>query len=184
MSTKRCTKCGDTKPFAAFSRSKKGDRNGLHSRCRVCRSQESLAWYTKNREQGKVNRVRWGNENREYVRAEARDYMRGLGADVRRKNNLEWSRKNAAKCSAKTSRRRAAQLQATPGWLTAIHQAQIEEFYEVAQARSVQTGVPHQVDHIEPLQGARSRGLHVPWNLQVLTQADNAAKKNKLMEAA
>jgi len=36
------------------------------------------------------------------------------------------------------------------------------------------------VDHIEPLSGTDRCGLHVPWNLQLLTRSDNSKKGNKV----
>lgn len=95
------------------------------------------------------------------------------------KASRDWQKKNPARKKAIDGARRAAQTGATPGWLTAVQRAQVQEFYEIATARSTQTGVPHEVDHICPLQGKNSRGLHVPWNLQVLTRSENASKKNK-----
>ena len=51
--------------------------------------------------------------------------------------------------------------------------------YEAAQRKTVETGVLYVVDHIWPLKGENSCGLHVPWNLQVITHARNVAKGSK-----
>ena len=43
-------------------------------------------------------------------------------------------------------------------------------------------GVEYQVDHIHPINGVEFTGLHVPWNLQVITKSENLSKGNKLEE--
>ncbi len=51
--------------------------------------------------------------------------------------------------------------------------------YREARRVTKLTGTWHHVDHIIPLNGKDVCGLHVPWNLQILTAVDNMFKSNK-----
>jgi len=92
-----------------------------------------------------------------------------------RKNHKDKIYSDAAK-------RRATKLNATPQWLTDDHKKQITKIYKNCLKISEQTGVQHHVDHIIPLKGKEVCGLHVPWNLQILTATENISKNNKLIE--
>lgn len=71
-----------------------------------------------------------------------------------------------------------ARIVATPPW---ADMKEIRKVYELANRRTQETGVPHEVDHIIPLQHPDVCGLHVEWNLQVLDYRTNAAKSNRWM---
>ena len=77
------------------------------------------------------------------------------------------------------AKRRAQKRQAIPQWADLQH---ISALYTQAQQLTVETGIPHQVDHIVPLTSKQVCGLHCEHNLQVLTAAENNAKNNKLIE--
>jgi 5-methylcytosine-specific restriction endonuclease McrA len=77
---------------------------------------------------------------------------------------------------ARVSARQKRVKQATPKWANV---SAIKEFYIGAQRLSKETGIPHEVNHIIPLQGKLVSGLHVPTNLQILTEKENQQKNAK-----
>ena len=81
-----------------------------------------------------------------------------------------------------TSLRRRRFRDATPKWLTDTQKMEIRLKYRLAIELSRATGERHAVDHIIPLHGESVCGLHVPWNLQVLTQKDNLTKYNRMVD--
>lgn len=68
-------------------------------------------------------------------------------------------------------------IRAMPPW---ADRAAIQAFYIEAHDRTRTTGINHSVDHKFPLHGKGFNGLHVPWNLQILTAAENSSKSNRL----
>ena len=71
-------------------------------------------------------------------------------------------------------------MQVAPKWLTKDHYKLIEMKYQLARYLTEVTGIKWEVDHIIPLQGKNVFGLHVPWNLRVITESENSRKSNKI----
>lgn len=92
-----------------------------------------------------------------------------------------WKKINRGRVNSINAKRRATRLRATPSWLTIEQLRQIDIFYVEATRLTEEFAVEYVVDHIEPLIGKHSRGLHVPWNLQILTAKENGTKSNKLL---
>ena len=69
--------------------------------------------------------------------------------------------------------------QACRRFISSDDKPKVEAYYEQAIRLSKETKVKYEVDHIVPLQGRTICGLHVSWNLQILTQSENSRKSNK-----
>lgn len=123
--------------------------------------------------------------NRDYNERKAaqltvkREQYYSLNKDAMDGYNKTWRITNRARVRHNKARRRAARNTATPSWLTVEQWSAIDAFYREALQRSNQEGVPYEVDHIVPLRGKEVCGLHVPWNLQVITATANRKKGNK-----
>lgn len=140
-------------------------------------------WAIKNPSKVKAASAKYRDRNHDRLAESNREY-RAKNLERVHQNEKKWRQANKSAVRAADRRREMAELQASPRWLTAIGRAQIEEFYEIAAARTAQTGEQHHVDHIHPVRGKNFRGLHVPWNLQVLTAAENLVKSAKLLDAS
>jgi hypothetical protein len=119
--------------------------------------------YDTKREMLMARAAKWRRDNPDKVKARDKRYYEA----------------DKARYFANNARRRARQMQATPPWLTREHWKAMAEMYADAQMMTETTGVPHDVDHIWPLKGAKSCGLHVPWNLQIVPAKWNNRKRNR-----
>lgn len=92
-----------------------------------------------------------------------------------------WKDRNPLEVKASTKHRRDKHKQATPKWLSAEQKLAIRKMYIDAMTVSKVTKIPYVVDHIIPLRGNDVCGLHVPWNLQIMSREENLKKSNKLL---
>ena len=143
-------------------------------------------------------KVEWGKENNrrstlpksEAAKAAGRRYYernraeviaraQSRPAEVKRAYKQLYKQNNPDLYKALTSFRRKRNQQATPKWLSYTQKKEIRSLYVIAQTTSKITGIRYVVDHIIPINGEDVCGLHVPWNLRVITQEENLIKSNK-----
>jgi hypothetical protein len=103
-------------------------------------------------------------------------------ADVLRQYRNAWKEKNKTQVRADTKARRRKHREATPKWLSRKQKSEIRQIYQIAITMTKTTGEQYVVDHIVPLRSEAVCGLHVPWNLRVVTQEENLLKSNKLID--
>jgi 5-methylcytosine-specific restriction endonuclease McrA len=143
------------------------------------RRESSEAWRNSANGQAyfKQRRKEDWQRHRSYYQEKNRAYHQTEEAKAKRK---VYRQENAGLLNYHTAKRHAQKLQATPPWLTEEQKAEIRAIYVECRRLQEETGIAHNVDHIHPLQGSTVCGLHVPWNLQILTESENCAKKNSL----
>jgi 5-methylcytosine-specific restriction endonuclease McrA len=78
-----------------------------------------------------------------------------------------------------TKNRQRKQSACVPAKLSKADKADIKKIYDLCRQITLLTGVKHEVDHIVPICGESVSGLHVPWNLRVITREENSKKSNK-----
>jgi hypothetical protein len=138
------------------------------------------AW--KRRNPDKVAEYRATGEKRNPGRVAAYDKAwRERNPERAAECNASWRKRNPAKMAEYGVARHCARLRRTPSW--ADREAIIAVFVE-ARRLAAETGIPHAVDHVIPLQGKLVSGLHVHTNLRAIPAADNRRKHNKFQVAA
>ena len=180
--TQTCKKCLVVKPIDDYQFHRVSGK--YYQTCRRCRQLQSYEWNKNNRDKKNASDKKWRDANPEKLwwrrNPEEHKIRTVIASKKWKESNPTYHHnhylKNQTKYVAARAKRRAAQENATPTWLTAIHKAQIQEMYDISLARNTQTGVKHHVDHIIPIMGKLVSGMHVPWNLQVITATENLTK--------
>jgi 5-methylcytosine-specific restriction endonuclease McrA len=128
-------------------------------------------------EAGQTAKQEYYKRNKEAViaRAQARTL------EEKRAYKAAWKLNNSEQVLADNKVRRRKHREATPPWITRKQKSEIRQLYQIAITMSKTTGERYVVDHIVPLRSDYVCGLHVPWNLRVITQEENLKKSNKLL---
>lgn len=168
---KRCSKCSAIKPVANFSK-RAASPDGVCPKCKDCYKIYAAVWRAENPEAHKVYYV----ENKD---RRSQDYKKWREENVgyRAAYMAKWAVDNKALVNEKIAYRNAIKRRATAAW---ADRAKIKEIYTECVRITEETGVPHEVDHIYPLQGKTVCGLHCQDNLNIITQFENIQKSNRM----
>ena len=158
---KICRKCGVDKRACEFPVNRSLS-DGLHSYCTQCSGQMCLFDAAKNKLERAAKSRAYFHSNKERRSA----YAKG------------WRQGNKYKVCAYAAERRFSRRQQTPAW---ANLKKIERIYELAAWASKYTDENLHVDHIDALRAKDRCGLHVEYNLQILTQTENLKKYNHVI---
>lgn len=137
-------------------------------RCPICRAEQGIKWYVKNRQRRIEQNTKWQANNPEKSRIYISKYY--MANKERRKIYAKMYYDKHKSYYAMRVRGRDKTIQnATPPWADIDA---INKFY---------TECPegYEIDHIIPLKHPLVTGLHVLSNLQYLPKKENRSKSNK-----
>jgi len=158
--SKTCTKCGETKRVKDNFFNKYNSPDGYEASCKICFLKKNKRWSDKNKERHSELNASWHQRNKEQHLL----------------NSQQVYEANKSRKLLDYYRREERTRIATPKW---VSKSDLLKVYKQAEQISLKTGVPHEVDHIIPLQHKLICGLNVPNNLQVITREMNRKKANK-----
>jgi hypothetical protein len=118
---------------------------------------------------------RYYEKNKEQVKARAA----ARPAEEKGRWKKAHKAKNPEYYKVLNSLRKRRHRLATPKWISFQQKQAIKALYQQAMTLTSITGERYVVDHIVPLINPKVCGLHVPWNLRVITQEENLKKSNK-----
>lgn len=170
-----CKVCKKELPTDSFSR-RRGRKWGLIQPCKKCRVKAEQNRYNKAKKKEYNNK--YYLDNVDVCRSKAREYYYLNRDEVLKQRSSDKGRAIARQISSK----RRCLVRKSKSLLTLELIEEIKSIYLLAVTLEKQDGIRRHVDHIVPLKSKLVCGLHVPWNLQILTAAENIKKFNKLLE--
>lgn len=174
---KTCKRCNTEKELTGFHKHS-GFKDGYRLICKACRKDEHVERYVQNKTEWNKRTTQWRLDNPEKV-DEINKKQRIKHKEKRNTQTAEWKKQNKDRVNFLNMTRYASKLERTPKWLSKEQLQEINEFYTMAKELENVFPWKQHVDHVVPLQGDGVSGLHVPWNLQILSAKDNITKGNR-----
>jgi len=169
-SNKKCIACHRER--AAILRARPGAKE-------VRSDYDRKRWEELKGEIGPRNRARY-EKNKEAINKKKKDYYAKNRERLSAARKL-WLKENKARILHLNALRKKRVKRATPLW---ADRALILDVYRLAERLTLETGIPHHVDHIVPIAGQNVCGLHVHYNLRPLPWVDNLRKKNSFVDVS
>jgi hypothetical protein len=174
---KICAKCNIDKPFDQFC-SNKNRKDGYHYYCRECHAKSNKRWRDDNLDIALATSKRYRDANKKSCQAASKAWAKANPEKVKAWR-AKYNQENTGYLQDKDARYKASKQNRTPKWLTEYDLLAIRCKYSVAAMLNKHGIEKWDVDHIIPLNGKTVSGLHVPWNLQVITAKQNKIKGNR-----
>lgn len=128
-----------------------------------------------NKEKIKKKNAEYYLKRKYYILARNKKYDE-MNPEKRKNRMVVYRQENKHKSRTNLANRRARKKNAT---LNIDLSSDLKIIYKESFDLEIETGLKYNVDHIIPLKNDNVCGLHVPWNLQIITFEDNMKKSNK-----
>jgi hypothetical protein len=182
VANKKCSYCKITKSSDEFHRNK-NYADGIDKRCKSCKKNENKKIKLNNKITISSKQCKSCNEikliDSYHKDASRRDGYSRICKLCAIQNVSKWAKENSHRSTKNKQLYRAKKFNARPDWLSKEHIEDIDFIYWFSEQIKGLHGNNYHVDHIHALQGKNFSGLHVPWNLQVLSSSSNIAKGNR-----
>jgi len=156
-----CVECNKTRALQSYHKNKT-----LKSRKFLTdeeKKQYHRNWVEKNRDRIKKRHAEWRDKNRKKINQRFK----------------KWRNENKEHFAAYQNAYNAIRRKGCKQNISKPFLSKIKSIYVKRDKIIKSTGIAHHVDHIVPLRGKNICGLHVPWNLQIITAEENQRKSNK-----